>query len=261
MFRPRVIPCLLLQKGGLVKTVRFKSPTYIGDPINAVKIFNDKEVDELLFLDIAASVEDRAPNIDYLRSVCSECFMPLAYGGGIKTLEQVKAILAAGVEKVVLNSIAAEDSSFVKRVSECVGSQAVVVAVDVKKSFFGKYQVVIRSATKSTGCDPVSFALNAARAGAGELLLTSVDREGTMMGYDIELLKRVSSAVDIPVVANGGAGTTAHFADAVRAGGASAVAAGSMFVFHGKHRAVLINFPTAQQLDATFAGSVQPIAA
>jgi cyclase len=252
--RPRVIPCLLLRNKGLVKTVRFKDPTYLGDPINIVRIFNDKEVDELVFLDITATVEGRKPPFKLLSEIASECFMPLGYGGGIRDLEDARAILSLGVEKVVVNSYAVENPSFIRAAADRFGSQSVVVSVDVKRSLWGKYEVFTHSGSKATGLDPVRLAVEMERAGAGELLLNSIDRDGAMQGYDIDLIKRVSDAVGIPLVACGGARTVHDLADAVQRGGASAAAAGSMFVFQGPHRAVLINFPTAAELKETFSG-------
>jgi len=254
MVRPRVIPCLLLRSKGLVKTVKFKDPTYLGDPINIVRIFNDKEVDELIFLDITATVEGQRPSFKLLSEIASECFMPLSYGGGIRDLRDIRTILSLGVEKVAINSYAVENPSFIRAAADRFGSQSIVVSMDVKRSLFGKYEVFIRSGRKATGLDPVKFAAEMARMGAGELLLNSIDRDGTMQGYDLDLVKRVSDAVGVPVVACGGACTVHDLADAIHKGGASAVAAGSMFVFQGPHRAVLINFPTATELAEVFLG-------
>jgi cyclase len=252
MMRPRVIPCLLLLKKGLVKTIKFKDPVYLGDPINVVKIFNDKEVDELIFLDITATLEGRQPPFEYLAEIASECFMPLGYGGGVHSLEDVRKLLNLGLEKVSINSYAVENRSFIREAADVFGSQSIVVSIDVKKDFFGKEQVYTHSGKKATGLDPVRFAVEMAEMGAGELLLNSIDRDGTMKGYDLELIKRVSRAVDIPVVACGGAGSVRDLAAAVKEGGASAAAAGSLFVFQGRHRAVLISYPSAQELQDAF---------
>jgi imidazole glycerol-phosphate synthase subunit HisF len=252
MFRPRVIPCLLLKGRGLVKTIKFKDPKYLGDPINAVKIFNDKEVDELLFLDITATLENRKPPFAHLAEIASECFMPFGYGGGIRSLDDVKTILNLGVEKVAINSYAVENPSFIQAAADFAGSQSVVVSIDVKKSFLGRYEVFSHSRKKATGLDPVKFAVEMERMGAGELFLNSIDRDGTMQGYDLELIKQVSGAVSIPVVACGGARTVTDLGEAVNRSGASAAAAGSMFVFYGPHRAVLINFPTSKELQKVF---------
>ena len=247
MIRPRVIPCLLLKNEGLVKTVKFKDPKYLGEPINIVRIFNDKEVDELLFLDIAATVENRPPNFEMLGKITSECFMPLGYGGGIRTLEDVRKLLAIGVEKIVLNTSAVENPSLIRAAADYAGSQAVVISIDVKKTMFGKSEVYTRSGRKATGLDPVKFAVEMEKQGAGELFLNSIDRDGTMQGYDLELVRRVADSVTVPVVACGGAGNIQHLAEAIQAG-ASAAAAGSMFVFQGPLRGVLISYPAQEEL-------------
>ena len=241
MFKNRVIPCLLLKDKGLVKTVKFNNPGYVGDPMNAVKIFNEKKVDELIFLDIAASREKRKPGFDLIADIASECFMPFCYGGGITTLEEIKNILFLGAEKVSISSYAVENPGFVKESSVKFGAQSIVVSINVKKDLSGKYKVYNSSTDKLTGIDPVEFALKMESFGAGELFLNSVDRDGTFEGYDLELIKQVARAVAVPVIACGGAGSAEDFAGALDCG-ASAVAAGSLFVFYGKHRAVLINY-------------------
>jgi len=253
MIRPRVIPCLLLRDGGLVKTVRFKDPTYVGDPINAIRIFNDKGVDELLFIDIAATVANTQPRMELIEQIASECFMPVCYGGGLKHIAQIEEILRIGIEKVSFSSQAVETPGLIREVSDKFGSQSTVVCMDVRKTFFGKYEVVTHNAKRKTGLDPVAHAAAMEKMGAGEILLNSVDRDGTMEGYDIGLLQRVADAVQIPVIACGGAGRMDHLAEAVKTGHASAVAAGSMFVFYGKHRAVLINYPEEQEIDLLWA--------
>ena len=242
MIRPRVIPCLLLKNEGLVKTVKFKDPKYLGDPINIVRIFNDKEVDELIFLDITATVENRKPNFELLGKITSECFMPLGYGGGIREMDDVKKLLAMGVEKIVLNTSAVENPSLIRAAADYAGSQAVVISMDVKKTLLGKYEVYTRGGKKGTGLDPVKFAIEMEKQGAGELFVNSIDRDGMMQGYDLELVRRVAESVTVPVVACGGAGNIQHLAEAIQAG-ASAAAAGSMFVFQGPRRGVLINYP------------------
>jgi cyclase len=252
MVRTRVIPCLLLKNLGLVKTVRFKHPTYVGDPINAVRIFNDKEVDELVFLDITATRERRPPPFELIAKIASECFMPFCYGGGIRTMEHVTQLFTLGVEKIALNSTAAENPHFVNEVASVAGSQSVVVSIDVKRNLFGRYRVFTRSGTTRTEHDPVDYARRMQDSGAGEILLTSIDRDGTMTGYDLELIQRVSAAVSLPVVACGGASQIGDFVAGIDAG-AAAAAAGSLFVFTGKHRAVLINFPAPQDLQLAFA--------
>jgi len=251
LIRTRVIPCLLLKGQGLVKTTNFTNPKYIGDPINAVKIFNDKEVHELVFLDITASIETRSLRLDYISDIASECFMPLGYGGGIKTVKQAEDIFNQGVEKVIINSYAIENPSFVHELADLFGSQSIVVSIDVKKNFFGNYQTYTYSGKTKTRWDPVTWAQEAERLGAGEIFLNSIDRDGMMNGYDIPLIKSVSASVSIPVIACGGAGKVEDFGTAVHDGGASAVAAGSMFVYYGKHRAVLINFPNDEDLKSS----------
>jgi cyclase len=201
MIRPRVIPCLLLKGQGLYKTVKFKDPKYVGDPINAVKIFNEKEVDELVLLDITASVEGRGPNFAKIAEVGGECFMPLAYGGGISSLEDIRTLFSLGVEKVVINSRAMEDLTIVREAADRYGSQSLVVSIDVKKGLLGRYEVVTRSATRKTGRDPVQVALEVAAAGAGEIFLNSVDRDGTLEGFDLRLIQSVTSRVEVPVIA------------------------------------------------------------
>ncbi len=248
MLRTRVIPCLLLKGDGLVKTIKYDNPKYIGDPINAIKIFNDKEVDELMLLDIMASDEGRGPSFSTIKDVASECFMPLAYGGGIRSLEDVRAILAMGVEKVVLNTAALNDPKLITSVAQEFGSQSLVVSIDVKKKFWGGYEVVGNRGRKKTGIDPVEFAVRMVALGAGELLLSAVDCDGMQGGYDLALIRSVTQAVDVPVIAIGGAGEVRHFSEACDSG-AAAVAAGSLFVLTGKHRAVLITYPSRAQLE------------
>ena len=252
MLKTRVIPCLLLKGQGLVKTVKFKNPKYVGDPINAVKIFNDKEVDELIFLDIEATVEGRKPPIKLISEIASECFMPLSYGGGLRNMDDIKAIFNLGVEKVIINSYAIELPTFINEASKFYGNQSIVVAIDVKRSSKGKYEIFSRGGKKKTNLDPVEYAMKMETLGAGEIFLNSIDRDGTMEGYDIELIKEVTESVSIPVIACGGAGKIEDIVDAVKKGGASAVAAGSMFVFHGKHRAVLTTYPSVEELEKAF---------
>ena len=249
MLKTRVIPCLLLKGQGLVKTVKFKNPKYVGDPINAVKIFNDKEVDELIFLDIEATVEGRRPPIKLISEIASECFMPLSYGGGLRDLDDIKIIFNLGVEKVIINSYAIENPDFVREASRRYGNQSIVVAVDVKRNSFGKYEIFSFGGRKKTKLSLVDHVKEMERLGAGEIFLNSIDRDGTMEGYDIEMIKKVTDTVSIPAIASGGAGKIVDLADAVKKAGASAVAAGSMFVFHGKHRAVLITYPSIEELE------------
>jgi imidazole glycerol-phosphate synthase subunit HisF len=245
--RIRVIPVLLLHEGGLVKSVRFKNYAYVGDPINAVKIFNEKEIDEIVVLDIDASREKRGPDIKRIREITGEAFIPLAYGGGITTTEQVKELFYNGVEKVIFNYQAHHQPGIITETAKLVGSQSVVASIDVKKNWLGKYKVYTLNGTAQTGMDPVIFAKQMTEAGAGEIFLNAIDRDGTYDGYDLELLKQVSEAVSIPVTACGGAGSVEDFVRAVQAG-ASAVAAGSFFVFQRPHRAVLISYPSQKEL-------------
>ena len=252
MIIPRVIPILLLRDGGLYKTVKFKEPKYIGDPLNAVKIFNEKEVDELIVLDISATKEGRSPDLETLKEIATECFMPVCYGGGITSLKEVRQIINAGVEKISINSAAFKKPTLVKEISETFGSSTVVVSIDVKRSFFGKYEVCIDGGKINTGVDPITFATKIAANGAGEILINSIDRDGMMAGYDLELIKKITSEVDVPVIACGGAGNLKDFSDAINLSGASAVSAGSMFVFHGKHKAVLINYPSQKEIKQIF---------
>lgn len=247
MKRVRVIPALLIQKKGLVKSIQFKDHKYVGDPINAVKIFNEKEVDEIVVLDISATAEKRPPDIKQIQEIASEAFMPLGYGGGITTLDEIKKLISAGVEKVILNTAAFYHPELITEAAKYAGSQSIVVSIDVKKNFFGKYKVHINNGTKNTGIDPIEYAKKMEKARAGELLLNSIEKDGTFGGYDISLIELISSAVNIPVVAIGGAASVNDFALAVQHG-ASAVSAGSMFVFQRPHRAVLISYPSQKEL-------------
>lgn len=255
MRRPRVIPCLLLKGRGLVKTTKFANARYLGDPINIVRIFNDKEVDELIFVDITATIERRSPPLEYIREIATECFMPLCYGGGVRSLEDMDALYAAGVEKIAINSRAVENPALIADAAKHFGSQSVVVSVDVRRTMFGKYEVRTHSGRRRTGLEPVEHARRSEEAGAGEILLTSIDRDGSMQGYDLDLVRMVSNAVRVPVIASGGAGSVEDLAAAVSVGGASAAAAGSLFVFQGPHRAVLIHYPESRALNAAFAGT------
>lgn len=248
MLKTRVIPCLLLRNGGLVKTVGFKDPKYVGDPINAVRIFNEKEVDELVFLDIGATPAGKGPNFELLENIVSEAFMPFGYGGGVTTVAQIKQLYGMGIEKVVLNTAAETTPGLVTEAASIAGSSSVVVSVDVRRNWRGKYTVHTKGGQRDTGRDPVEYAAKMAQAGAGEILLNSIDRDGTLSGYDLELIAMVAKAVDVPVVAVGGAGELRHFREAVDHG-ASAVGAGSLFVFHGRHRAVLITYPNYRDLE------------
>ncbi|GAB4497334.1 MAG: AglZ/HisF2 family acetamidino modification protein [Anaerolineales bacterium] len=248
MIRPRVIPALLLRGQGLVKTVKFKEPKYLGDPINIVRIFNDKEVDELVLLDITATPENRGPQVDLLKNITSEAFIPLAYGGGIRSMDDVRKLLSIGIEKLIMNTSAVEKASLIRETADLAGSQAVVVSIDVKKNFLGKYEVFTRCGQKKTGLDPVKHAIEMEKMGAGEIIINSIDRDGTMQGYDVELVRKVADSVQVPVVACGGAGNLSHVSEVIKQGHASAAAAGSMFVFQGPLRGVLISYPTPKEL-------------
>lgn len=251
MLRPRIIPCLLVRNGGLVKTVRFGQPKYVGDPINAVRIFNEKEVDELVVLDIDATVHTRDPNYALIANLAAECRMPLCYGGGVKDVEQIQRIIGLGVEKVALSSAAIRDTDLIARAASRVGSQSIVVVIDVKKAgLLKRYEVFTHSGSKSTGLDPVGFARKAEEAGAGEILINSIDRDGEMCGYDTELATRVRDAVTLPLTVLGGAGGLNDIEDLVRRFGIVGAAAGSLFVFKGKYRAVLISYPGREQKDS-----------
>ncbi|PWG81033.1 AglZ/HisF2 family acetamidino modification protein [Pararcticibacter amylolyticus] len=250
MLKSRVIPVLLLKDQGLVKTIKFKHPVYVGDPINAIKIFNEKEVDELIFLDIEASSKGKRPALDLIESIASECFMPFCYGGGINSIQVIREVLKLGVEKVAINSFALENPGFIKEASSIFGSSTIVVSIDVKKNMLGKYRIYSRTGVNNVGGDVLDYARLMEANGAGEILLNSVDRDGSMSGYDIKLVKMISSAVGIPVIACGGAGGLGDFRDAIKDGGASAVGAGSYFVFHGKHKAVLITYPKKEDLES-----------
>jgi cyclase len=243
MYRARVIPCLLIRDGGLVKTRKFKDPVYVGDPVNAVRIFSEKEVDELVVLDIDASRQGSGPNFELVAEIAGECFMPVAYGGGITSLEQVQKLIRCGVEKVVINSVATRDMSVITEASRVFGSQAIVAGVDVRRTLFGAYKVMAKSASVETSLDFEQHVQALAAAGAGELFVNNIDRDGMMSGYDLDLIRKVAGAVAVPVVACGGAGSVEHLVAAVKEGGASAASAGSFFVFQGKHRAVLISYP------------------
>jgi cyclase len=244
MLRPRLIPCLLVHDGGLVKTVAFRDAKYVGDPINAVRIFNEKEVDELVVLDIDATVKGTEPDYQMISHLASECRMPLCYGGGVHTVEQIEKIISLGVEKVALSAAAVDKPSLIADAAARVGSQSVVVVIDVKKSgLLRRHEVVTHNATRRTGLNPVDFAQAVAEQGAGEIVINSVDRDGGMKGYDLELVQAVREAVHLPLTVLGGAGSLADVKSLIVQQGIVGAAAGSLFVFKGKYRAVLINYP------------------
>ena len=242
MLRTRIIPTLLLKNESLVKTKKFGKFTYVGDPANTVRIFNELEVDELLFLDITASLEKRSPNLKVLSEIADECFMPLGYGGGITSLEDAKAVFDIGFEKIAINT-ATEKLSLISELANHYGSQAVMASIDVKKSLFGRQTVRTLGGRRDSHRDPVEWAKELEQQGAGEIVLTSIDREGTWNGFDLGLVKRVTDAVSIPVIAHGGAGTVQHITQVVKEANASAVALGSMVVFQKKGMGILVNFP------------------
>jgi imidazole glycerol-phosphate synthase subunit HisF len=241
--RTRVIPALLLRKKGLVKSVKFKNHRYLGDPINIVKIFNEKKADELLLLDIDATVEQRRPDFVYLADITSEAFMPLCYGGGVREIQDIQSLLKVGIEKVCLNSVVATNPQLVKEAADEFGSSTIVVSVDVKKNLLGKYDVYTHAGTKKAKVGLADYVKQIEDMGAGEICINSIDKEGSMEGYDTKLIERVAALVNIPVIALGGAGKVNDFKAATDVG-ASAVSAGSMFVYHGKLRGILINMPS-----------------
>lgn len=248
MNRPRIIPMLLIENKKLIKTIRFSKPKYLGDPINALKIFNEKGVDELCVIDKSARYNDIGIDFDYLKSIASEAFMPLSYAGGIKTVDDVRKIISLGFEKVVLNSSLFFNPSLISEAAKIAGSQSVVVSIDYKKNFLGKKYTYINNGTKCTKKSPLEMAVMAEKLGAGELLLTSIDNEGKMSGYDTETIKEISSIINIPIIASGGAGKISDFRNVLKNCNADAVAASSMFVYFGLNKAVLINFPEEDEL-------------
>ena len=251
MLRHRIIPTLLLHQEGLYKTVNYnvKKGKYVGDPINAIKIFNDKGVDELIFLDIDASKEKRGPNFEIIKDIATECFMPVAYGGGITNIDEIKKILTIGIEKIVLNNVLLKDMSLLEEASEIYGASTMVVSVDVKKNLFGKYKVYDSALQKNTSLDLYDYIHEIEKKGAGEIYISSVDKDGTFSGYDIELIKSITDKLNIPAIVNGGARDISDISQAIKDGGASAASAGSMFVFQGPHKAVLITYPDYSELE------------
>jgi cyclase len=255
---PRIIPVLLIADGGLVKTVKFREPRYIGDPINAVRIFNDKQVDELLILDIQATAEGRGPDEASIADIVSEAFMPVGYGGGVQDLATATRLIQLGVEKIIINSAMVEYPNRVAEIADRLGSSTVVASIDASARGSGRHEIFVRGGTKATGIDIRAHAEKAVALGAGEIIVNSIDRDGTMNGFDLELIRSVTSVVDVPVVACGGASGLPDLVAAIRDGGASAAAAGSMFVYHGRHRAVLITYPSYQARAELFSAGVQP---
>jgi len=255
MLLPRLIPVLLVQGKGLVKTMKFTDPKYVGDPLNAVRIFNEKEADELMVLDIDASRLGHEPDYKMIESMASECRMPLCYGGGIRTAEQAKRILALGVEKVSLSKVLFETPQLVNELAAQVGAQSVVATLDVKKKLFGdRYECYVLNGSKATGVDPIKFAIELQERGAGEIVINSIDRDGMMNGYDLGLVRRLRESVTVPVTVVGGAGSYDHLAELTRQEKLIGAAAGSLFVFKGKFRAVLISYPNLEEKKRIFGG-------
>lgn len=251
MLKNRVIPCLLLRNGGLVKTLKFSDPKYVGDPINAIRIFNDKEVDELMVLDITASKENKEPNYDLIEQFASECFMPLCYGGGVKTKEQAQRIFTLGVEKVCIQTAALDNMKLVSDLASQYGNQSILVSIDVKKDWLGKPKLYSAATGKTLSKNWLDHVHDAINSGAGEIVLNAVDRDGTLKGMDLDLIRQASKAISVPLVAVGGAGSLQDIKAAIDAG-ASAVSAGAFFVFQGPHRAVLITYPRYKELEQLF---------
>jgi cyclase len=251
---------LLVKHGGLVKTVQFGSPKYVGDPINAVRIFNEKEVDELFVVDIDATAQNREPDYSLIKNLAAECRMPLCYGGGVKTVEQIQSIVSLGVEKVAISSAAIHDSKLLSDAAERVGSQSVVVVMDVKRSGpGGRYELHTHNGLKGTGLDPVAFAKKVEQLGAGEVVINAIDHDGVMKGYDLDLVTRVREAISLPLTVLGGAGSLKDIAELIRSFGIIGAAAGSLFVFKGVYRAVLINYPGRAEKDALITDALQAI--
>ena len=248
MFRPRIIPVLLLKNLALVKSIQFKNHKYIGDPINAVRIFNDLKADELVFLDVEASKNNRLVSLDFVKNVGEEASMPFAVGGGVKSIEDIRAVINAGAEKVIINSYAARNPDFIKEAVEVFGSSTIVVCIDVKKKLFKGLRTWILSGSKSTAFSPLEFAQLMEKKGAGELIIQSIAKDGMMEGYDIELIKSISTSVSMPVVALGGAGKMEDLIEAYQKGHINALAAGSLFIYQGRKRGVLINYPDKKEL-------------
>ena len=252
MFLPRIIPVLLLRKKGLVKTINFKNPRYIGDPINAVKIFNDLKVDELIFLDIDATKEERTINVELIKNIGDEAFMPFGVGGGINKIAQAEQLFKAGAEKIIINTQAILNPKLIEESAKVFGSQSIVVSIDIKKSLMGNYFVWIKSGSEKIDLNPVDAAIKAKELGAGEIIINSIDLDGTMQGYDLKLIKSIVDKVSIPVVACGGAGNLDHLKEGYFDGKAHALAAGSLFIYHGPRKAVLINYPTKSEIKKLF---------
>lgn len=252
MLRPRIIPSLLVHDNGLVKTVKFKDPKYVGDPINAVRIFNEKEVDELAIFDIDATSLNKEPNYDLIAKLANQSRMPLCYGGGVKTVEQAQKIFSLGIEKIALSSAVIQDPNLISHIASRVGAQSVIVVLDVKKKLFGGYEVYTHNGKKATGINPIKFAAEIQALGAGEIILNNIDQDGVMKGYDMNLIEKIREVVGIPLTVLGGCGSLDDIKKVVDRHGIIGVAAGSLFVFKGAYKAVLINYPSKEEKNTVF---------
>lgn len=252
MYRHRIIPCLLRHKNGLCKTQNFKSPKYLGDPLNIVKLFNEKEVDELFVIDIDITRNGAAPDYGFIDRIASECFMPVCYGGGVRTIDQMKHIFSLGIEKIAISSGIIENPQLLNEAASIFGKQSIVAVLDVKSSFLCKHRVCTHNGTVKVKTSLLHLAKEFEKLGAGEIVINNADKDGEMNGYDLSLVKQVADAVDIPVVALGGAGRLEDMVEVIQKTGCSAAAAGSLFVYSGVHRAVLVNYPSRDKIDAAF---------
>jgi cyclase len=259
MLRPRVIPCLLVHDKGLVKTVQFKDPKYVGDPINAVRIFNEKESDELMVIDIDTTRENREPDYKMIENLAAECRMPLCYGGGVKTVEQAHRIFSLGVEKIAISAAAIQTPELVTAMAERVGSQSVVVVLDVKKKMLGGYELCTHNGKKSTGKNPVDFAIKMQELGAGEIVVNSIDQDGMMKGYDLNIIDKIRKSISLPMTVLGGAGSLEDIGKLINQYGIIGAAAGSLFVFKGIYKAVLINYPNWEEKDRLINDNMQKV--
>lgn len=252
MLRPRIIPSLLIHDNGLVKTVNFKNPKYVGDPINTVKIFNEKAVDELVVFDIDATVLGKEPNYSLIERLASQSMMPLCYGGGVKTVEQAQRIFSLGIEKIALSSAVLQNPKLITEISDRVGAQSVIVVLDVKKKLLGGYEVYTHNGKKATGINPFKFAEDAQKLGAGEIVINSIDKDGIMKGYDLDVIAKIREKISLPMTVLGGAGALEDIEKVIDQHGLIGVAAGSLFVFKGPYKAVLINYPTQLEKNKIF---------
>ena len=252
MLRPRIIPSLLVHDNGLVKTVNFKNPKYVGDPINAVRIFNEKEVDELAIFDIDATVLGKEPDYVLIEKLANQSRMPLCYGGGVKTVEQAQKIFGLGIEKIALSSAVMKNPNLITQIADRVGSQSVVVVMDIRKKLLGGYEIYTHNGKKATGLNPITFAEKAQQLGAGEIVINSIDQDGLMKGFDLNLIDKITEKITIPVTVLGGAGSLEDIKKVIDRHGIIGVAAGSLFVFKGKYKAVLINYPIKEEKDKLY---------